>query len=255
MDASPTKFGAGLSDIQSNVFARSCASAGCHSGTVAAAGLNLDHASSYAELAGIGSSHDPAVLRVSAGAPNKSYLVQKLEGTAASGAHMPFVGALAQADIDVIRQWILDGAMDDRPQATGPVRVSSLSPMPDSILNSAPTQLVAGFDRDLDASVVNVNTFILESSGGDATFGDGNETRIAATSVFVPLTNPRSAVFDLTGVSLGYDTYRVRLAGTGASIIMDLGANALDGEFSGAFPAGNGTAGGDFSAQFVIVTP
>lgn len=62
-------------------------------------------------------------------------------------------------------------------------------------------------------------------------------------------------MFDLTGVVLADDTYRVTLLGAGASFIMDLNANALDGEFSGAFPSGNGTAGGNFMAQFTITTP
>jgi hypothetical protein len=71
----------------------------------------------------------------------------------------------------------------------------------------------------------------------------------------VPTANPQSAVFDLTGTTLVDGTYRVLLLGTGASIIMDLDANALDGEFSGGFPSGNGAAGGDFVASFTIETP
>ena len=71
----------------------------------------------------------------------------------------------------------------------------------------------------------------------------------------MPAANPSSAVFDLTGVASVEDTYRVRLIGAGAANILDLGGNALDGEFSGAFPSGNGTAGGDFSARFVVANP
>jgi hypothetical protein len=48
---------------------------------------------------------------------------------------------------------------------------------------------------------------------------------------------------------------KVRLLGNGASIIVDLDANALAGEFSGSFPSGNGTAGGDFQAMFTLATP
>jgi mono/diheme cytochrome c family protein len=62
-------------------------------------------------------------------------------------------------------------------------------------------------------------------------------------------------VFDLSGVTLLDDTYRVTLAGSGASMIMDIDANALDGEFSGTFPSGNGIAGGNFIAQFSLATP
>ena len=87
------------------------------------------------------------------------------------------------------------------------------------------------------------------------TFGDGNEVTIVAASITAPGANPMSAVFDLTGVAMADDTYRVRLLGDGPSIIMDLDANALDGEFAAAFPSGDGSAGGDFEATFGIVTP
>jgi hypothetical protein len=66
---------------------------------------------SFANLVGVASSQQPAVLRVATGDPDNSYLVQKIEGTAASGARMPLGGgALPQAVIDDIRQWISDGA-------------------------------------------------------------------------------------------------------------------------------------------------
>jgi hypothetical protein len=205
---------------------------------------------------GIASNEAPAVQRVAPNDPDNSYLIQKLEGTASSGAQMPLGGpALPQTTIDIIRQWITDGAIDDRAQAINPIRVSSLSPLPGSDLNTAPTQILAGFDRELDASTVSANSFILEASGGDTTFGDGNEVQIAAASITVPGANPQTAVFDLTGVALADDTYQVRLLGSGPSIIMDLDANALDGEFSGTFPSGDGTAGGDFEAKFAISSP
>jgi len=251
----PAGFGPNFSEIQANVFTPSCATAGCHSGAGASAGLNLEAANSYTMLVGIASSQDAGIQRVNPGNPNNSYLVQKLEGTTATGGQMPLGGALPQSDIDVIRQWIMDGAIDDRVQASNPIRISSLSPMPGAVLSTAPTQIIAGFDREPDASTVNANTFILEASGGDTTFSDGNEVPIAAFSITVPGANPQSAVFDLTGVAVADDTYRVRLLGSGASVILDLDANALDGEFAGVFPSGDSTAGGDFEAQFTIATP
>jgi hypothetical protein len=177
-------------------------------------------------------------------------------GTASVGGQMPLNGTpLSQANIDSIRQWITDGAIDDRVQTSDPIRVSSLSPMPDAILDVAPAQILAGFDRDPDASTVNMNTFLVEGSGGDGTFGDGNETSITAVSITVPGANLASAVFDLTGVVMQDDTYRVRLLGSGASVILDMDSNALDGEYTGAFPSGDDTAGGDFVATFEIQTP
>ena len=206
-------------------------------------------------LVGIASTQDAGTQRVNPGNPNASYLIQKLEGPGAAGGQMPPTGPLPQADIDVIRQWIMDGAIDDRVQASNPIRVASLSPMPGANLDAAPAQIIAGFDRDLDVSTVNATTFILQASGNDMTFGDGNEVAITAASITVPGANPQSAIFDLTGVALADDTYRVTLLGDGGSVIMDLDANALDGELLANLPSGNGTAGGDFQAQFTITTP
>lgn len=248
-------FGPNFSEIQSNVFAPTCATSGCHVGAGAPQGLRLDDANSYALLVGVASSEAPTVLRVAANDPANSYLVQKLEGSAAVGAQMPLNGqALDQSVIDIIRQWITDGAIDDRTASASPIRVTSLSPVPDANLDAAPGEIVAMFDRELDVSTINGNTFVLEASGGDTTFGDGNETQITATAITTPATVPMSATMDLTGVGMADDTYRVRLLGTGASIILDIDANALDGEFSGSFPSGDGSAGGDFEATFALST-
>ena len=248
--------GPNFSAIQANVFTPTCATTGCHFGAGAPQALRLDPASSFALLVGVASSEESSVLRVAPGDPDNSYLIQKLEGTASSGQQMPLdAPALPQSTINVIRQWISDGAIDDRLQVSDPIRVTSLSPVPDSVIDPAPTQIIAAFDREPDASTVNGNTFILEASGGDATFGDGNEFPVVAASVSVPMANPQTAVFDLTGIPLADETYRVRLLGSGPSMILDLDANALDGEFAGAFPSGDGTEGGDFEAVFTVMGP
>ncbi len=250
----PGGFGPGFSEIQAAVLTPSCASSTCHAGGSPAAGLNLDSANSYTMLVGVQSSQDPGFMRVEPGDPDNSYLVQKLEGTASGGGPMPPNGALPQADIDTIRQWISDGAIDDRAPAAGPVRVTSLSPAPQATLTAAPAAIVAGFDRDLDASTVNANTFTLLASV-DGVFGNGDDLPVTASQLSVPAGNPRSAVFDLSGVAMPDDEYRITLSGSAPSMIMDLAGNALDGEYTGGFPSGNGVAGGDFVAQFTISTP
>lgn len=252
----PAAFNPVFSEIQSNVFTPSCAVSGCHTGGSAPQGLRLDEANSYGLLVDQPSSEVPATLRVAPGDPDNSYLIQKLEGTASVGAQMPLNGPpLPQSTIDIIRQWITDGALDDRAPSPDPIRVTSLSPVPGSDLDTAPTEIVAMFDRELDVSTVNANTFILEASGTDGTFGDGNESTVAAAAITTsPANAPMTATFDLTGVALADDTYRVRLLGDGASVILDIDANALDGEFSGAFPSGDGVQGGDFEATFTLTT-
>lgn len=249
----PGAFGPDFSEIQANVFAPNCATSGCHLGAGAPQGLRLDEANSYGLLVGIASSQVSSTLRVAPGDPDNSYLVQKLEGTASVGAQMPLnAPPIEQASIDVIRQWIADGAIDDRVPSSSPIKVTSLSPVPGTSLSVAPNSIIALFDRELDVSTVNEMTFVVDASGGDASFGDGNETTITATSI---TTTPTSATFDLSGLTLANDTYRVRLFGSGASIVMDLDANALDGEFSGSFPSGDDIAGGDFEAIFTLDVP
>ncbi len=247
-------FGPNFSEIQSGLFTPTCATSSCHSGGNPPAGLNLEAGSSYANLVGIASSQEPGTQRVNAGNPDSSYLVQKLEGTAATGTVMPPSGGIAPADIDVVRQWISAGAVDDTVVAQGPIQVTSLMPVPDANLDAQPSQIVAGFSRDLDVSTINALTFTLTSSGGDGNFNSGNEVSVTAASISVPGGNQASAVFDLAGATLADDIYRVTLFGDGANVIMDLDANALDGEGPG-LPSGDGSAGGNFIAQFTITTP
>jgi hypothetical protein len=251
----PAVFGANFSEIQDNVFTPNCATSGCHLGAGAPQGLILDATNSYGLLVDVASSEVPSLLRVEPGDPDNSYLIQKLEGTAAVGGQMPLGGTpLPQSEIDTIRQWITEGATDDRAQSADPIRVSALTPVPGSD-GEAPAAVIAMFDRELDVSTVNANTFILERSGGDGTFDDGDDVSITAAGISTPVTMPMTASFDLTGVDLPDDTYRVRLLGSGASVILDIDANALDGEFSGTFPSGDGTEGGDFEATFTVTTP
>lgn len=240
-----------FSEIQSNVFTPSCATANCHSGGNPPANLNLEAANSYAMLVGIPSDQDNGIQRVNPLNPNLSYLIQKLEGTAGTGGMMPPSGMLAQPVIDTIRQWITAGALDDTAVVPVPIKVNSLSPAPGANLVTAPTQIVAGFTADLDVSTVNALTFILDASV-DGNFGNGDDVQITAANISVG-GNPRSAIFTVNGV-LADDTYRVRLLGNGANVIMDTDANVLDGEFLAGFPSGDGTVGGDFAAQFSIAS-
>ena len=107
----PPPLTADYQSIQDNVFTPICTR--CHSGAAAPEGLQLDAAHAYDLLVGVPSSEQPQLLRVDPGAPDRSYLVLKLEGAPGIlGAQMPFGGPpLPQATIDVIRQWISAGAL------------------------------------------------------------------------------------------------------------------------------------------------
>ena len=226
----PASFGPNFSEIQQAVFTPTCATANCHGGTDPA-NLNLEAANSYAMLVGVDSVQQAGVQRVNPGNPDISYLIQKMENAPGiTGNEMPPGAQLSQVDIDVIRLWITNGAVDDSSSSTKPISVAGVSPTPGAVLTVSPTSVIISFDRAPDASTIHAGTVILEASGGDTTFDDGNEVYIAANSVHVPELNPRSAVLDLSGLTLADDIYRLTVSGTGASFVMDHDANALNGE-------------------------
>jgi mono/diheme cytochrome c family protein len=225
---------------------------GCHSAGNASGGLNLEAAASYAMLIDIPSNGDPNFDRVEPLLPDDSYLIQKLEGTASDGGVMPPGAPLPQTEIDVVRAWITNGAIDDTvvPPAA-PVTVTSLSPMPNEVVSTPPASIVAGFSRELDQTSVGPTTFLLTASGGDGTFGEANDVPITAAAITVGA-NPSSATFDLGAQQLADDTYRVSLLGNATASILDLDGNMLDGEYLGGFPTGDMTEGGDFVVQFTV---
>jgi hypothetical protein len=100
-----------LASIQTNVFSVNCAIPGCHGGGTVQYGLRLDPGFSAGNLINVASPRDANLIRVIPGNPDGSFIIQKLEGTQTLGDRMPQFGPyLPQSTIDVIRQWIQDGA-------------------------------------------------------------------------------------------------------------------------------------------------
>jgi hypothetical protein len=233
-----------FASIQANVFDQICEH--CHSGANAPAGLRLDAANSYVSLVGAPSVERPSLRRVAPGDANNSYLIHKLEGAAGIvGQRMPAgLPPLPQSDINVIRQWIGDGAQPAS-ASLSPIRVTSLSPDVESTDLAPPASITVGFDREVNAPSVTTASFTLRGSGSDGLLGTADDVFVTPMSVTVPNANPRSAVMDLAGVPLPRGRYAVTLLGTGGAAILDLSGNALDGEADGA-------AGGDFTATFSV---
>ena len=105
----PITIGPTLRQIQAIVFTPKCAI--CHdgAGAVLPGAMNLtSEAESRAALVNVPSIQNAALDRVEPTQPSNSYLVHKIDGTAAS--QMPPTGPLPQAEIDAIVQWITDGA-------------------------------------------------------------------------------------------------------------------------------------------------
>lgn len=105
-----------LAELQSTIFTPSCS--GCHTGGGASlpSSMNLSNAAAtHAALVGVASTEQPTVLRVSAGDPDASYLVRKLEGAPGiTGSRMPLGAApLDAALIANVRAWITAGAANN----------------------------------------------------------------------------------------------------------------------------------------------
>jgi len=94
--------------------AGSCGVAACHASAQGPSKLGLsDPDAAYTELVGVKAMADCAssgVLRVKAGDPDNSLLLQKLEDKQSCGAPMPPNGLLDAAQVQLVRSWILAGA-------------------------------------------------------------------------------------------------------------------------------------------------
>ena len=103
-----------LSQIEQQVFQRSCSFATCHQSVgTPAGGLRLG-AATYEQLVNAKSSLDPNQLRVVPGDPDASFLLDKIASEKPkSGQRMPPAQALEPEEIEMIRAWILAGAKNN----------------------------------------------------------------------------------------------------------------------------------------------
>ena len=114
-DMPPVALEATLSSIQANIFTTTCATSACHDSQAPARSLDLSNGAAFAALVNVTSADVPGLFLVNPTNPDSSYLVWKLEGNPGiSGQRMPRGGAaLSTSQIDVVRQWITDGALDN----------------------------------------------------------------------------------------------------------------------------------------------
>jgi len=104
-----------LTAVQARIFSQGCALSGCHAGSAAPMGLDLREGFAFSHTVNVPSLQVPALMRVAPGNPDASYLVMKVEGSEGIvGSRMPLgMSPLPQRDLDLLRAWILAGALDD----------------------------------------------------------------------------------------------------------------------------------------------
>jgi hypothetical protein len=215
-----------FASIQANIFTPICTR--CHSGPAAPQGLQLDAQHSYALLVGVPSTESPALLRVKPGDPDSSYIVQKLEGAPGIvGARMPFGGPyLSQSTIDIIRQWITDGAQNDAAAAAtdAPFAVAATSPPDGAHTHQATGELVIAFNHEVDFSLLNETTVALERT-------DAPQSEPARLAFALASGNPRAVRVTLPA-ALAPGSYRVTVRGTGGAALADVNAQPLGRDYS-----------------------
>jgi hypothetical protein len=222
---------ADFQSIQENVFTPICSK--CHIGGGAPYGLQLDAAHSYNLLVGVPSVEQPALLRVKMGDPDNSYMVHKIEGLQGiTGGQMPLGETpLPQATIDAIRQWITNGAPNAPAAAVAQAfAVQTSAPIDKAVVKAPITRIVVTFTQDVDASLVNGTTVMLERIGGGADLAGHDAQGIPAAAA---LAGENAAVLLITpGAALDAGVYRVTLRGTGGAALANLNAATLAADTS-----------------------
>jgi hypothetical protein len=213
---------ADLSSIEANVFTPICSK--CHIGGGAPEGLRLDAADAYNLLVGVPSTEVPSILRVKAGDPDNSYIIQKLEGHAAVGGQMPLGGPyLSTTTIGFIRQWISNGAPPASGTASGTVHhtatlaVEAIVPDETEPVSESPAQISVAFNHELDVNQLSLLNARIESLNGGPTVPA--RISLASGNAKVLLITPQE--------KLGIGSYRVMLRSPITPQVSDLTGRAL----------------------------
>jgi len=226
--------------IQDDLFTPHCATSGCHDSSAPPEGLDLTNGTSFGLLVDVPSEQAPALDRVEPGDPDNSYLIVKLEQRGLVGNRMPADGPpfLDRSAIDVVRQWINDGAMTMAVVLNAwvqPFSVLTVSPATDAVLADGPEHVVLSFSNALDHTRLDARHFALQASGGDGTFNDGNEVNVPFSLDPPSTANPATVVLDLATDELADDRYRIAIDEYEGTAPQDLSGQRLAGGFTSTF--------------------
>lgn len=123
--------------------------------------------------------------------------------------------------------------------------VIDVDPPNASQLEALPATVFFTLSREPLASSVTPQAVAIEASGGDGSFGDGNESTIVPASV---LANGNTVEISLDAVSANDDVYRVSLTGGSSTGIVDQSGIPLDGD-------NDGQPGGQHEVAFEVQHP
>ena len=120
--------------------------------------------------------------------------------------------------------------------------VVAVDPMNAARLEAMPSTYFISLNREPLPASVTPGAIAAAASGGDGSFGDGNEVAITPSNVAA---SGNTIEVSFAGVSAADDVYRVRVRGGGSDGVVDTTGIALDGD-------GDGNAGGTFESAFEV---
>jgi hypothetical protein len=155
------------------------------------------------------------------------------------------------------RPWLDIGAIELVDILSSFPRVVRMTPLPGTNFPNGFGPSLVELEFSEPVTNVGTTTFFVEASGGDNSFTEGNEIRIVGQVSAVSGSGGTRWNFTPTSGS-GFNSFqneslRVSAIGNGTQTIVSVATgDALDGEFFGTFPSGDGVEGGDFRATFTI---
>jgi CHRD domain len=122
------------------------------------------------------------------------------------------------------------------------LQVTNITPAAATELAAFPTTIDITFNRELLTDTINNNVVAISASGGDGSFGDGNESPVMGFAVSA---SAAELTVDLTGIVVEDDVFQIGLQN---NQITDLEGAILDGN-------ADGNPGGQFLSAFSVVSP
>jgi hypothetical protein len=130
---------------------------------------------------------------------------------------------LPAGTIAVIRQWIANGALPEAASQVDvmPMQIRAIAPSPGESVPASHAEILLQADGELSLATVNPQSVELVRSGGDGSFEEGNEVRMAPVHVEVRSLAPTVLAISLADGSWIADTYRLTLPGDSAAPVRD----------------------------------
>lgn len=139
-----------IDEVQRRIFDIRCLTSGCHNAADRQGDLVLEPGLSWANLVNVESENSAAaqagLFRVLPLQPDASFLIIKLEGPGpGQDSRMPQGGPfLSASDVDLVRQWISDGALDTAGPMVTPQSTSTATTTPTPSATVPPTVTPTG---------------------------------------------------------------------------------------------------------------